>query len=246
MPLSITSAREADTAVAAFERDRNTIICGICRFSAAAEAVSSLHEIPIPHEFGSLSEAASDIIEGRWVTRADLKRPATAQEIDDAIRWHTRNRAAEDVHSSWRYKSTKGGYLMTPGITAVDFEYRKGWTIGSTPDRSVWVRGYDSDMSHWKYSTVVVDEHRQFHLCDDSGRPGTGSGRALQENMCETERSGRWLDRRIYSRWSPQAPTLLLGDIARRIVNGQSGFDCKYVNNYLVSGDGFWYPPLPR
>lgn len=233
MPLSITSTREGYTAEAAFNRDRDIIICGICRFSAAAETVSSLHEIPVPHEFGSLSEAASDIIEGRWTPRADHKRPATAQEIDDAIRWHMNNRTAEDVRDSWRDKR----------YGDVDVKYRKGWTIGSTPDRCRRETFEDGVIT--RCSVVIVDQHRQFHLCDSSGEPASGGGPAFRENMCETESRGRWFDRRTYSHWRPQLPTLLLGDIARTIVNGHSGFGFEWVSSSLVPYALGYYPPLP-
>lgn len=252
-PFRITSARENQAARDGWDGDGYSIVCQSCRLSAAAVAVWSLREIPVPDEFGSLSEAASDIIEGRWVQKANHNRPATPQEIDDAISWHMNNRAAEDVHDSWRLKSTKGGYLTYPGSVDVDVKYRKGWTIGSTPDRSVWVDGYDTDLSHEKRSAVVVDRHRQFHLCDPSGRPPTGSGRALRENLCVTHGSARWFDRRSYSRWHSQPPTLLLGDIAKKVVERYPGFDLRSADNIaqgLVSvpnsdATTYWYQPLP-
>lgn len=252
-PFTITSARENQAARDGWEGgDGTSIVCRSCRFSAAAAAVRSLREIPVPDEFGSLSEAASDIIEGRWTPRAEHERPATPREIDDAIRWHTNNRAAEDVHDSWRSESTPGGWGSMPGSVDRDVTYRKGWTIGSTPDRSVWMPGYDGEPGYDKLAAVVVDQDRQFHVCDPSGRPPTGSGQFRLQNTCTWTRSGRWFDRREYSRWDPRPPTLLLGDLAGRAVGAHPGFGSKstyYPHQGLLSvpgAQGSWYQPVRR
>lgn len=241
MPLSITSARETYTAHDAFEHGWAGIICGICRFSAAAQAVSSLREIPVPHEFGSLSEAASDIIEGRWPPRADLQRPATAQEIDDAIRWHTRNRAAEDVHDSWRSKKHLSNRMGDVTFQEVDVTYRKGWRIGSTPDSWAWDREYE-EPEFKSFGNVFVDQRRQFHIC---GRTSSLAMRWV--SLCDRYDSGWWFTRRTHSRWSPQPPTLLLGEITERILSIHPDFGYRGGAGLIpTAGSNYWYQPLPQ
>jgi hypothetical protein len=238
--LRITSAREADAASTAFTRDGGFIRCGWCRFEAAAGAARSLLEIPVPSQFGSLTEAASDLIEGRWTPKVDHERPATAQELDDAIRWHMDNRPPQDVHDSWRTEGKSGGTAAwgVRSVRHVDFKYRKGWAIASTPDRTEYVSGYDIGMEHWKRSSVIVDQNRQFHLCD----PDTGRG-----YLCESSRGG-WFDRRTYARWHPQPPTLLVGSLAGTLLSPGSGFAIRSADSYLVP-DGakkIWHEPSPR